>query len=486
MIVKTSRDEIQSYLEDNSNFPGGSAEAVYLPETEEQVCQALSECARRGTPVTVSGGGTGNVGGRIPLGGALLSVERMNRILEIDREGLTARLEGGVVIKEFLSAIEPLGLFYPPFPTERSAFIGGNVATNASGEYSYRYGATRAYVRGLRLALSTGEVLAVERGRSVEQGGVLRVGHLSVPLPSYRTPEVKCAAGYFSRPGMDAIDLIIGSEGTLGVVTEVTVSLIPALPPLFTAVLFFPSEEPVLPLVSLIGSRPHLDTYCLEFLDERSMTFARDAFPNIPPGTCALYIEARSDPDLMEEWAEIAEEFGAADTWIGEDDRTRERLLDFRHRVPENVSAYFRTLGIRKVAVDAAVPGPAFPRLLEVYNEIRSSGGMETVLFGHIGEHHLHFNFFPRDAAQRDLAQRWYRTCVSTAIELGGTASAEHGIGKMKHEYLEMMFGARAINEMAAIKKIFDPFCILGLDNLFPRDALRTGCRGGLNGDISA
>jgi len=472
MIVKKSRDEIQSYLEDNSNFPGGRAEIVYLPDNEEDVCRALTECARRGMPVTVSGGGTGNVGGRVPLGGALLSLERMNRILEIDEGRRTARLQAGVVVKDFLAALEPLGLFYPPFPTERSAFIGGNAATNASGEYSYRYGATRRYVRALSMALTTGQMLTLERGQYAERGGVIRIGSLCVPLPSYRTPDVKCAAGYYSRPGMDAVDLVVGSEGTLGVITELTVSLIPALPPLFTAVFFFPSEEPVLPLVSLIRERADLETYCLEFLDAKSLAFARDAFPHIPADACAVYLEAASGPDRMEAWAEIADRFGATDTWIGDDSRTRERLLDFRHRVPENVSAFFRKIGIRKVAVDAAVPASAFPRLLEVYNDIRSSGKMETVLFGHIGEHHLHFNFFPRDAAQGETAAQWYEQCVRAAVELGGTVSAEHGIGKMKTKYLEMMFGKVAIEEMAAIKKLFDPPCILGLDNLFPRDIL--------------
>ncbi|MCM8829620.1 MAG: FAD-binding oxidoreductase, partial [Candidatus Omnitrophica bacterium] len=143
MIVKTGREEILTYLEDASNFREGNAERLYIPDNEGELIYILTDCAKNNIPVTISSGGTGTVGGRVPREGVILSMERFNRIINIDKNEKTSTLQAGVVIKDFLDLIEKEGLFYPPFPTERTAFIGGNVATNASGEYSFRFGPTR-------------------------------------------------------------------------------------------------------------------------------------------------------------------------------------------------------------------------------------------------------------------------------------------------------------------------------------------------------
>lgn len=471
VLVKTKKEEIISYLEDASNFREGNAEKAYIPENEDDIKKMVLECAARKTPLTVSGGGTGTVGGRVPKSGAVVSMERFGKIIRIEKDKKTASLQSGVVIKDFLRELEPLKLFYPPFPTERTAFIGGNAATNASGEYSYRFGPTRKYVNRLRMILTTGETLDIERGTVFEKNGLIDYGNLKVPMPSYRTPRIKCSAGYFSRESMDGIDLLIGSEGTLGIITEVGVSLIDSLPKRFIIIIFFPDEEQIPLIVKTV--KEHLkEVYSLEFFERGSLKFLKKDYPEIPDDTCALYIEAASATEEMEKLAEIAEQYKAIDTLMGEDLKNYERLIDFRHRLPENINAYFKKLGIVKVAMDIAVPEENFSSLFYFYRKIMKEEPIHTILFGHIGENHLHFNIFPRDAKEKTRALELYEQCVRKALSLGGTVAAEHGIGKIKHKWLGVMYGQEGLKDMARIKKIFDPHAILGLDNIMPKELL--------------
>lgn len=471
LLVKNKKDDILSYLEDSSNFREGSAEKVYIPENESELIDVLSECAGGKTPVTVSGGGTGTAGGRVPKEGVVISLERFDKIADIDKKNKTAVLQAGVLIQDFLKELDALHLFYPPFPTERTAFIGGNAATNASGEYSYRFGPTRKYIRKIRMVLTTGETLDVKRGDIFEKRGEIDFSSIRVPLPSYRTPCIKCSAGYYSRESMDGIDLLIGSEGTLGVITEVGVSLIEALPPRFIIIVFFPDEEKIPEILNDAGKN-FRELYSLEFFDRGSLEFLKKDYPEIPDNTCALYIEAACGAGEMEKWADFSEKHSAVDTLIGEDPKNYGRLIDFRHRLPENINAFFKKLGIVKVALDMAVPGKNFREMYLFYRKIMAQEPMHTILFGHIGENHLHFNLFPRTEEEKKRAWEVYGTCARKALALGGTVAAEHGIGKIKHKWLGVMYGERGLKEMAAIKKIFDPPVILGLDNIFPRALL--------------
>ncbi len=473
MIVKEGREEILSYLEDASNFKGGNADRVYIPGGEDDLKEVLAKCAAQKTFVTVSGGGTGTVGGRVARLGVIVSLEKFSRILRIDPERKMASLQAGVVVKDFLNEIEKLNLFYPPFPTERTAFIGGNAATNASGEYSCRFGPTRKYIRRIRMLLTTGGVLDVERGSIHEKNGALDYGSIRVPIPSYRTPCIKCSAGYFSQEGMDGIDLLIGSEGTLGVITEVDVSLIDALPPRLIIILFFMDEEGVPEIVNEIKKDFREELYSLEFFDSGSLEFLKKDFPGIPDETCAIYAETNADEDTLEKLAELTDRHKAVDTWLGEDSKNYERLIDFRHRLPENINAYFRKIGITKVAMDIAVPEQHFREMYAFYRNIMRSEKLHTIIFGHIGENHLHFNIFPSGDEEKARAMQIYETCVRKALSLGGTVAAEHGIGKIKHKWLGIMYGEEGLREMVKIKKAFDPYCILGPDNIFPKELLK-------------
>src|SRR5215204_3136682 len=171
MIAKTGLDEIQNYLTDASNMSGGHAEKLFVPESAEDIAEILREANASGTPVTISGARTGTVGGAVPFGGYVISLERMNKIKSIDRETMTAIVEPGVVLGDFQKAVEAEGLFYPPDPTEWSCQIGGTVATNASGARSFKYGATRGFVRGLKVVLANGDRLSISRGQAVSSSG---------------------------------------------------------------------------------------------------------------------------------------------------------------------------------------------------------------------------------------------------------------------------------------------------------------------------
>lgn len=471
MIIKENRDEILSYLEDSSNFKGGHCEKIFIPENEKEVVEIVNMCNKNKMPLTVSGGGTGTVGGRIPTEGSIISVERLNRIISIN--GHRAILEAGVIVNDFLKESEKLNRFYPPFPTERNAFIGGNVSTNASGEYSFRFGSTRKYVLKVRLVSGSGKIIEIPRGKYfADDNGEIKTDFISLKIPSYTTPAIKCSAGYYSAKNMDLIDLIIGSEGTLGIITQIELSLIDKLPERFIMIFFLPSEDRMFEFLQEVKRDFIQEMYTLEFFDLFSLTFLRNDFPEIPPDCCAFYIESASNIDLMEKWLAISEKYQARDVWVGSDPKSYQRLIDFRHKLPENINAYFRKLNITKISLDIAVPEQNFRELVSFYRMFSKESKIQTVLFGHIGENHLHFNLFPVDEREKNLARQIYLKCVEKALSLGGTISAEHGIGKIKYPYLRMMYGDSGIKDMIRIKKIFDPNGLIGRDNLFPSKLL--------------
>jgi D-lactate dehydrogenase (cytochrome) len=397
----------------------------------------------------------------------------MNGISSIDRKNSRAVLQSGVIVDDFLKGLEQEELFYPPFPTERMAFIGSNVATNASGEYSFRFGATRKYVRRIKVALSTENILEIKRGEyTADAQGMIATPFFKIKIPSYKSPDTKNAAGYFSRPGMDLIDLFVGSEGTLGIITEVEVKLIPALPKRSIMILFLQKNEDTLDIIGKIRSNKELNVYSLEYFEKNSLGILKKAFPNIPECQSALYIEQEAGD--LDVWLELLERYSLADTWIGENERDYNKLINFRHKLPELINEYFREIKQTKVSLDIAVPEDYFPTFLNFYREMAKTTGVEYVIFGHIGENHLHFNFFPKNEQERERAIASYIEAVKKAVASGGTVSAEHGIGKLKHKYLEMMYGREGIMEMARIKKTIDPFCMFGLNNIFPKELLKS------------
>ena len=500
MIIKSNTDEIQNYLNDTSQMRGASASSVVFPESAEEVAEVLVQATKEKTPVTVSGAGTGTVGGRVPFGGIVLSTERLNCINEIIKQELGGYgvVQAGVVLADYQKAADEKGLLYPPDPTEWSAFMGGTVATNASGARTFKYGPTRNYIRRLQVVLATGEILELKRGRIFADGRTIRLPlptgrMIEASLPSYTMPQTrKHASGYYVAENMDAIDLFIGSEGTLGVITEIETDLIPKPEGALAGVVFFEREENLLAFVrearelSLASrqmehfdNRQTIDARALEFFDKESLGFLRGKYELVPANAAgAIFFEQEiaetTEESLLDQWSQLVEKHGALadDSWFAINEKDRQAIRAFRHHMPVLMNEWFSRYDQRKVSTDIAVPDEEFAGMLKFYQDSLRDCGLRYVIFGHIGDNHVHVNILPRNDEEAAQAREIYKTFIERGIRARGTISAEHGIGKLKRDYLRVMYGEEHLREMAELKKTFDPARILGRGNMFSEDYL--------------
>jgi D-lactate dehydrogenase (cytochrome) len=488
MIVKTLQDEIQNYLVDASNFRG-NCEAVYLPENVEEVALVLGEANASGKSVTIAGNHTGLTGSSVPQNGVVLSTEKLNRILEINREEKYTIVEPGVLLQDLQTELKQLGYFYPPDPTETNCFIGGTIATNASGAKTFKYGPTRNFVLELEIVLADGDKLLLKRGEVFADKNFLRLQtekgkRLSLQLPGYKFPKVKNASGYFVDENMDAIDLFIGSEGTLGVLTKAKLKILPLPYDVLSCVTFFPEEKDGLAFIEeartrsyisrTIDAADHLDARALEYFDSYTLDFLRDDFRQIDKkAACAVWFEQelteQNEESITEKWLELITKHHADvdKAWIGVDDKDKALLHEFRHAVSYKVNEYLSKNNLKKLGTDVAVPDETFVQFYAFCKSIVEKEKINLVAYGHFGNSHLHLNMLPKNEEEFQKGKMIYKMICQKAIELGGTVSAEHGIGKIKREYLLMMYGGKAVDEMIKLKRALDPNMILGSGNLF-------------------
>ena len=466
MQTKSAPDEIQSFLTDASFIRDGYADRVVLPETIAEVSEILSAANRDRTPVTVSGAGTGTVGGRVPFGGIVLATDRLNHIKSVENNRAVA--EAGVILADFQRMVDSKGLLYPPDPTERGCFLGGTVATNASGARTFKYGPTRNYIERLKVVLASGEVLEVRRGEK---------NFFNFPIPNYRRPATrKNATGYFFAPDMDAIDLFIGSEGTLAVICEIEARLVPKPEALLSGVVFFANQPDVPAFVA--AARATLDARALEFFDNESLNFLREKYPNIPAAAVgAIFFEQETtdetEESILNSWLALLDQHHAfPDSWFATNEQDQARLREFRHQLPVLMNEWFARYRQRKVSTDMSVPDDAFAGLFHLYQDTLRASGLRYTIFGHIGDNHVHVNILPRDEDEGARARELYVQFLKYAASVGGTLSAEHGVGKLKRDYLRLFYTDDQLREMAAIKKTFDPNGILGRGNIFSEEFL--------------
>ena len=476
--TKSQPDEIESFLTDASFIRDGHADLVVIPETIDDVSEILKNANRDRVPVTVSGAGTGTVGGRVAYGGIVLATDKLNHIKSIDRNGF-AVVEAGVILADLQRAVDQQGLLYPPDPTERGCFVGGNVATNASGARTFKYGPTRNYIRRLRIALASGEVIDLRRGEvHADANRRLRIGNsIELTLPDYRMPATrKNASGYFIAPEMDAIDLFIGSEGTLGVICEIEVTLLPKPEGLLSGVVFFTDEADVLALVA--DARKGAKARAIEFFDNESLNFLREKYPNIPSNAvAAIFFEQETtettEEALLNEWMTLLDEHHAlSDSWFATNEQDQAKLREFRHQLPVLMNEWFAHYKQRKVSTDMSVPDDAFTGLFHLYKDTLRTSGLRYTIFGHIGDNHVHVNILPRNDAEGAHARELYVQFLKYAASVGGTLSAEHGVGKLKRDYLRLFYSDDQLRAMASIKKALDPKGILGRGNIFSEELL--------------
>ncbi len=447
-----------SYLTDASGFTGW-AERLFVPETEAEVMEILAEAVRTETQITVSGAGYGLTGSRVPQGGWVLSLERFRK-LEIERGNTLAG--PAVTLKELRDAAASTGQFYAPDPTEISASVGGTIATNASGSRSFRFGSTRRHLRALRVALLDGSVKWYRRGEPID---------FEVPaIPAPAT--TKNTAGYRLAAGMDWVDLFCGSEGTLGVTLEAEMTLLPIPAELFSGVIFFANDEAALDAVGRWRSVPELRM--LEYADLRTLEMLRTRYPEIPPeAQAALLIEAEGDD--VEVWEQrLTESHALIDaSWFAVEARDRERFRAFRHSMPELVVDTMRRRGFMNMGTDYAVPLHRDREMLAFYRQrLEAELPGRYVIFGHLGDAHLHVNMLPATQSEVETATRLLQEFAAHAVELGGTVSAEHGLGKRKAHLLALQFTEAQIEAMRQVKQRFDPQWLLGRGTLFQSPAV--------------
>lgn len=520
--MKQSTDilgEYVDYLSDESRRTG-CADRIVFAESEADIVEVLRQAAA-GTAVTVQSGLTGITGGATPDGGCILNVSRMSRVLGMRHDPVAdrffVRVQPGFTLKALHEALMYGGDFdtagwnaesrealahyrqgrphvFPPDLTEAGACLGGVVANNGSGARTFRYGPARPHVSALRVVLPGGEVLALQRGGHYAHGREFRLvceaGRIySGRLPDYRMPAVKSAAGIYAAEDMDLIDLFIGSEGVLGVFAELELALTPLPAVAWGMTAFLPSEAAALTLVERVRDDRQGVVAAIEFFSAEALDLLRaqragnPAFAELPElklhWHTAVYVELHGDSEAAVEQAlagvcEALEAAGgdADDSWLATSAREIETFKGVRHAVPEAVNLRIgerkrQYPQLTKLGTDLAVPDASLRTVMRMYHDDLRAAGLEYVIFGHIGNNHLHVNILPANPDDYLRGKALYLEWARRVVAMGGTVSAEHGIGKLKTAMLEIMYGPAAIAQMRAVKRVFDPKMQINRGTLF-------------------
>jgi D-lactate dehydrogenase (cytochrome) len=488
MIIKTNPDEFENFVIDASNFKG-NCDAVYFPESIEEVVPIFKEATTKKTKVTIAGNGTGLTGARVPQSGIVIATDKLNKIIEINQKEFYAVVEPAVLLSDFQKELKQQNLFYPPDPTETNCYIGGTVATNASGAKTFKYGPTRDYVIGLQVVLADGEEIDLEREKQKAIGYDLELTtqsgkNILLQIPDYTSPAVKNASGYFVKPNMDAIDLFIGSEGTLGIITKIKLKLLPQPEDTISCVLFFDDEITALNFLEEARNTSYenrknvvnynINALALEFFDERALKFLAKDFSAIPENVqAAIWFEQESTADtfdtILEAWNNLMQthKVNEETAWFAFSNADKEKIKDFRHAISWKVNEYVARNNFRKLGTDVAVPDKVFRDFYFTLQNWAKQSNIYFVSYGHFGNSHIHLNLLPKNDAEFNEGKKLYKQICEEAVRLGGTISAEHGIGKAKRDYLLMMYGESNIRKMATLKKSLDPNLILGIGNIF-------------------
>jgi len=417
-------------------------DAVIFPGTSLEISDILKFACKKKLYVIPRGSGTGMTGGSLPVyGGIVIAMNRFNRILEIDRDNLIAHVEPGVITGEFHEAVENEGLFYPPDPASSSmSSLGGNLAECAGGPRAVKYGVTRDYVLGLEAVLPTGEIIKT---------GV-------------RT--VKGVVGY------DLTRLIIGSEGTLGVITRLTVRLLPKPESVKTMTAVFNKMETAAETVSEI-IRQNIIPRTVEYLDNASIKCAEKSMnAGLPVNAEAMLIlEVDGNENEVEKAASQLEwlclSLGATEVKVAKTEEDAENLWKARKAVSPALFLY----GPDKINEDIVVPRSRIPDMVRKIDKLRNETGLTMASFGHAGDGNIHFNIILDKKNKKDLekAEEAIKVLFDYTLQLGGTISGEHGIGITKAPYIAKEIGMVELELMKKIKKVFDPEGILNPGKIF-------------------
>jgi D-lactate dehydrogenase (cytochrome) len=517
-MIQAIGDQYKDYLADESRS-SGEAQSISFPETEEQVLLIVRKMAEASIPVTVQGSRTGISGGAVPYGGHILNLSKMNAItgLEINQAGcFCLKVQPGVMLSELnialkrrrfdtngwceryrealhkLKALPPQ--FFPPDPTETTATIGGMAACNAAGVSSYLYGSTRNYIEGLRVVMSSGQIIDIKRGDYTFDG-------TGCPLPNGGYVEIspnnrgslKDSAGFYMKRDLDLVDLFVGSEGMLGIITELTLLLMPEVPEKWGIMCFFASDENAVNFAAEMRELTFpfggVRMAALEYIDRntsnlieglKSTVTKLKELPAIAQSFLAgIYIELHGDDEDSVEMAveqlivKLEQCGGDADaTWAIAGDEQIERVRLFRHAAPESVNfmidkARQKDERITKLGSDMVVPNINLNQLIKRYRSDLEDNKLRSAIFGHIGDSHIHVNIIPENYEQYIKGQELFEKWAENIVSLDGTVTAEHGVGKLKKELYRKMISQTEMNAVKAIKAQLDPKGLFNPKNMF-------------------
>jgi glycolate oxidase len=451
-------DVVAGFTEDASGLVG-SPSGVVRPRDIADVADAVAYGRANGIAITPAGRFTSTTGAPLAMEGLCLSMTGLDSAPEVDPERGSVIVGAGVVLSDVKAAAAEHGLLYAPDPTsEWECSVGGTVLTDASGARTLKYGATRRYVRRIWGVLGTGESICWSRNEAE-----------------------KNTAGY--APFRNPVDLLVGSEGTLAVVTRVELDLLPRPQGYTGIVIFFPTLQQLLGFVLAARASKALSPRAMELFDTAALEILRPhagglAIPSSERAAAAVYVEEEHGHDEMEEtltpWLELMEAHGALvdDTLVADSEDRVLAIRRLRHSVPATLNERARACrddGGRKISTDWAVPVPELPAMVAAADRLCGEAGVHAwTRYGHIGNGHPHYNMVARNAEELTRYLAVSEAMCREAISRGGTVSAEHGIGKLKRDYLKLQVAPTALAAMRAVKRTFDPDGVLAPGNLFP------------------
>jgi FAD/FMN-containing dehydrogenase len=428
-------------------------EAVGRPESADEVVEIVREATADNTPITCAGAQTSTTAASISDRGMILSLRSLDRISAIDEEARTVRVEPGALVGEIKRTAAAAGLLFAPDPTsEEESTIGGAIACNASGARTFKYGATRKHVQALKVVMASGETMEFRR-----------------------TNLEKNTVGYaFAH---DPIDWFIGSEGTLGIVVEAELALLPLPSHVVGLAVFFNTEEAALSFVVAARESRTVAPRCIEYFDDQAISIARASAHGemLPDGAMAMvYVEEEVGDNVdstLAEWSDLIDSIVTDfDPLVFDGEARLKEARQIRHSIPATMNergTRHREAGGRKVSTDWAVPYRKVAEAIQTARRLAAEHGIEqAVIYGHAGNGHPHQNFTARDARELATIEMVVEQTLRHVLALGGTVAAEHGIGKIKRRWLPLQMNGLQVAMMTAVKRELDPLGILAPGNI--------------------
>ncbi|WP_419800509.1 FAD-binding oxidoreductase [Mucilaginibacter sp.] len=443
--VFTERDELHDYSHDETEDLHFYPQVLVKPQTPEQIAELIKLANQHQIPVTPRGAGTGLSGGALPVhGGLLIAMEKFNKILEIDERNLQATLEPGVITEVFMDAAAEKGLLYPVDPASKgSCFIGGNVSHGSGGPRVVKYGTIREYILNLQVVLPSGEIIWTGANT------------------------LKFASGY------NLTQLMIGSEGTLGIITKIVVKLVPKPTQDLLLLASFFTDEDACAAVSAIF-RAGVVPSAVEFMERKGVEWVMEhdaiSFDLKPEVSSFLLIEVDGNNlDVLfadcEKINEVLEQYHCTDVLFADSSAQKEELWRLRRTMAVSV----KSNSVYKEE-DTVVPRAELPKLIKGIKDIGTKYGFQSICYGHAGDGNLHVNIIKADMSDEDWNTKLkpgIREIFELTVSLGGTISGEHGIGLVQKDYMQIRFSEIHLNLMRGIKQVFDPNGILNPGKIF-------------------